>query len=171
MTHTAPLSLYIAASFRHLHTVHLLGSRLRDMGYYMYDWTEKGTPPEGLNAAERREWMDTDNGGGEIFSFCADACHKADLLIYLGASGQDAGVEVGMAYTAGLPILGICGPLEPLGLMLHGAATIWVDTTANALAILKTLMEHAKQGSLSREHIIKHLEAYENLHIRSRRFP
>jgi len=162
MTHTAPLSIYIAASFRHLHTVHLLGSRSRDMGYYIYDWTEKGTPPEGLNAAERREWMDTDHGG-EIFSFCAEACHKADLLIYLGASGQDAGVEVGMAHTAGLPILGIRGPLEPLGLMLHGAATIWVDTTASALAILQTLMEHATQGSspLSRESIKELLKAYE----------
>jgi len=154
MTTSAPLSIYIAASFRHLHTVHLLGSRLRDMGYYIYDWTEKGSPPEGLNAAERREWMDTDHGGG-IFSFCAEACRKADLLIYLGASGQDAGVEVGMAHTAGLPILGIRGPLEPLGLMLHGAASIWVATTANALAILENLMKDAKQSPipLSRENI------------------
>ncbi len=155
------LSVYIAASFRNLHAVHLLSAALQEMGYDILDWTEKGKPPENLNAAKRREWMDTDHGG-EIFSFCANASHNADILIYLGASGQDAGIEVGMAYASGVPILGIRGPLEPLGLMLHGAATMWVDSITNALTIMQSLMDKAQKSKkpLGKEAIQALLKAY-----------
>jgi len=129
------LTVYIASSFKHLHAVRLLGSALRAKDCIILDWTEKAVPPEGLNAAARREWMDTDHGG-EVFTFCASACRDADLVIYLGASGQDAGVEVGIAYGAGLPVLGIRGPLESPGLMLHGAVTRWVDSIENAVSIV-----------------------------------
>ncbi len=91
------LKVYIASSFKNIHAVRLLAKSMRQMGYEILDWTLKATPPEGLNAAKRREWMDTDHGG-EVFSFCAEACKQADFIIYLGTSGQDAGVEVGIAY-------------------------------------------------------------------------
>lgn len=137
--HTWPdraLRVYIAASFKHVHGVRLLGRALRTAGFVVLDWTEMATPPPGLTPAQRRVWMDTDQAGGQVFSFCRDACNDADLLIYFGASGQDAGVEVGMAYGAGLPILGIRGPLEAPGLMLHGAITTWVETIEDALDML-----------------------------------
>ncbi|GHU90054.1 hypothetical protein AGMMS49925_01750 [Deltaproteobacteria bacterium] len=35
-----------------------------------------------------------------------------------------SGVEIGLAVDAGVPVLGIRGPLEGSGLMLHGAVTI-----------------------------------------------
>ena len=131
-------SVYIAGSYRHLHAVQLLARALVLQGYRILDWTEKGTPPEGLNPSQRREWMDTDHGG-EIFTFCACACTGADLVIYLGASGQDAGVEVGLAAAAERPVLGIRGPLESPGLMLYGAVTAWVNSTAEALEITARL--------------------------------
>lgn len=136
--------VYIAASFRHLHAVRLLGRAMRDMGYNILDWTEKATPPEGLNPTERRAWMDTDHGG-EVFAFCAKACKQADFVVYLGTSGQDAGVEVGMAYGAGVPVLGIRGPLEAPGLMLWGAGAVWVETIEEALTLLANVIQ-AWQG-------------------------
>ena len=109
------LKVYIAASFRHLHAARLLGRAIRAMGYGLLDWTELAKPPEGLTPAERRAWMDTDHGG-EVFAFCERACREADFVVYLGASGQDAGVEVGLARAWGVPVLGIRGPLEaPVG--------------------------------------------------------
>jgi len=87
--------------------------------------------------------MDTDQDGGQVYAFCRDACLTADLVIYYGASGQDAGVEVGLAAGTGVPVLGIRGPLEGTGLMLHGAVTAWVDGAEEALDVLARLQAHA----------------------------
>lgn len=84
--------------------------------------------------------MDTDQAGGQVYSFCREACLTADLLIYYGASGQDAGVEIGLANAIGTPILGISGPLEGPGLMLHGAVTAWVHSIEEALAVLEAML-------------------------------
>ncbi len=131
--------VYIAASFRHVHAVQLLSKHLEEHDFEVLDWTKKAALPEGLNPAQRREWMDTDDNGGTVYEFCRNACTTADLVIYLGASGQDAGVEIGMAKANNIPILGIRGPLEAVGLMLHGSCTYWVDTIQNALVVLKQL--------------------------------
>lgn len=135
--------IYIASSFKHMHGVRLLGRELRSYGFSILDWTEKATPPAGLTPSQRREWMDTDIEGGQVFSFCRDACLEADILVYYGASGQDAGVEVGIAYGAGVPVLGIRGPLEAPGLMLHGAMCQWVDSVEEALALMQDIASYA----------------------------
>ncbi len=143
------LKVYIAASFRHLHAARLLGRAIRAMGYGLLDWTELAKPPEGLTPAERRAWMDTDHGG-EVFAFCERACREADFVVYLGASGQDAGVEVGLARAWGVPVLGIRGPLEAPGLMLYGAASVWVESVEAALNLLEQTTEWAGRRAARR---------------------
>lgn len=142
----APLRLYVAGSFRHRHGVRLLGRQLRGMGCEILDWTDKAVPPAGLTPAQRRIWMDTDRDGGAVYAFCRAACLTADLVVYYGASGQDAGVEVGLASGAGVPVLGIRGPLEGPGLMLHGAADAWVDEVDAALDVVAELAAGAAAG-------------------------
>ena len=132
----AALTIYVAGSFKHKHGVRLLGRELRSMGCRLLDWTEKAVPPPGLTPAERRIWMDTDMDGGQVYSFCRDACIKADMVIYYGASGQDAGVEVGLAAGAGVPVLGIRGPLEGL----------WTDSIEEALEVIAALLRHKEEG-------------------------
>ncbi len=88
--------------------------------------------------------MDTDQAGGQVYAFCRKACLTADILIYYGASGQDAGVEVGLASASGVPILGIRGPLEGPGLMLHGAVTAWVEDGEAALDAVQELLSLRK---------------------------
>lgn len=139
-----PFRVYIAASFRHLNGARLLGNELRRLGCEISDWTEMATPPPGLTTAERRIWMDTDKEGGEVFAFCHDACLNSDLVIYYGESGQDAAVEVGLASASGTPVLGIRGPLESPGLMLHGAVSLWVDSAELAIAIVEAELRHRK---------------------------
>jgi len=140
------MTIYVAGSFKHKHGVRLLGRELRSMGCRMLDWTEKAVPPPGLTPAERRIWMDTDLDGGEVYAFCRDACLTADVVIYYGASGQDAGVEVGLAAGAGVPVLGIRGPLEGPGLMLHGAVGGWVDSVEEALDVVAIMIAYARDG-------------------------
>ena len=141
-----PLYAYIAASFKHKHGVRLLGQSMCALGFTLLDWTEKAVPPPGLTPLERRQWMDTDSEGGTVFSFCRDACMTAHLLVYFGASGQDAGVEVGMAHAAGVPVLGIRGPLEAPGLMLHGASDCWTESIEEALVLLEKIARHGQEG-------------------------
>ena len=137
----APLTIYVAGSFKHKHGVRLFCRELAALGCRILDWTEKATPPPGLTPQERRVWMDTDRAGGSVYAFCREACRTADLVVYYGASGQDAGVEVGLATGAGVPVLGIRGPLEAPGLMLHGAGTAWVDSVEEALELVARLTD------------------------------
>lgn len=146
-----PLKIYIAASFKHLHGVQLLGRELRRMGCEILDWTAKAKPPPGLTSAERRIWMDTDQAGGQVFEFCKNACQTADLVIYYGESGQDAGVEIGFAVSCGIPVLGIRGPLESPGLMLHGAVTEWVDSAEDAVNLVRRILENPETDLAGRE--------------------
>lgn len=140
------IRLYIASSFRNLHTVRLFGRALNALDFELLDWTAKAKPPEGLTPAERRMWMDTDHGG-EVFAFCEEACRNADIVVYLGSSGQDAGVEVGIARGSGVPVLGVRGPLEAPGLMLYGAGSIWVEHAEEALNLLQcAAREREKQA-------------------------
>ena len=142
-----PLSIYVAASLRHLHAVRLLHAALRDAvpTVQILDWTEQATPPDGMTPSQRREWFDTELVGGQVYAFCRDSCVNADLVIYLGASGQDAGVEVGMAAAAGVPVLGIRGPLEAPGLMLHGTVSEWVDDALVAVKLVERIA-HCEDG-------------------------
>ena len=141
---TAQLTIYVAGSFKHKHGVRLFCRELVALGCRILDWTEKATPPPGLTPQERRAWMDTDKAGGSVYAFCREACRTADLVVYYGASGQDAGVEVGLATGAGVPVLGIRGPLEAPGLMLHGAGTAWVDSVEEALDLVAGLIAFAR---------------------------
>ena len=123
-----------------------MGRELERVGYVVLDWTIKAAPPPGLTPAERRVWMDTDREGGQVYEFCRKSCVEADLVIYYGASGQDAGVEIGMAAAAGAPILGIRGPLEAPGLMLHGAIASWVNDGLEAVEAAQGLLRIREAG-------------------------
>ena len=47
-------------------------------------------------------------------------------MLYLGDSGKDCAVQVGMAKAIGTPVMGIAGPLEETGLMLRNGVALWV---------------------------------------------
>ena len=122
------LDIYIASSFRNLHLVHSLIHHFKDDRLvHFLDWSKESTPPPKLNTEEKRRWFDSDKGG-EIFTFCKDSVINADLVIYLGDSGKDACLELGMAYASNIPIIGLAGKLETTGLMLNGAVDLWVES-------------------------------------------
>lgn len=176
-----PLAVYTAASFRLLHAVRLFHDALRARipDVRIWDWTDIGTPPQGLTPEQRRQWFapavatqeatdgdsnwpygkevssttvairkarrlandwrDSERQGGQVYRFCRDACASADVVVYLGHSGQDAGVEVGLAVGAGVPVIGVAGPLEAPGLMLHGAVNLWCRDIREAVSLLSRL--------------------------------
>lgn len=128
------MKIYIASSARNMHGVQLLRDLLTGRGHLILDWTSLAPPlADHLTPEERRAALDSDERG-EIFKFCAEACARADLLIYLGPAGQDAACEVGMAYAAGVPVYGLAAPTEKPGLILTRAVSRWFATAKELLA-------------------------------------
>lgn len=128
------MNIYIASSFRNLHAVQLLTAMLEDSGHTVFDWTRLAPPLAGsLTPEQRRAALDADEYG-DIFAFCTQACASVDLVIYLGAAGQDSACEVGIAYAAGVPVYGLAGPLETPGTILSRAVSRWCDGATGLLA-------------------------------------
>jgi len=55
--------------------------------------------------------------GEEKFKFDTDSAMTSNLVIYIGPSGTDAWAEVGAAWAAGVPVLGLWAKGEQAGLM------------------------------------------------------
>ena len=91
------------------------------------DWTERELPlprsplSGAMALRERNRTLDR-----QFFSFCADACMSADLVVCLG-TGQETVIQAGMAYMAGIPVLGIRDPQTEPGFMMEGCIARWVS--------------------------------------------
>ena len=116
--------IYICSSASNLEAIRALRDELVLAGHTVPDWTP--FLPEPGPYFNMRKDHDPD---GKIFAFCSQACGSSDLVIYLGPSGQDAGVELGIAETAGVPIWGIIGRGEAPGLMVKGCVDKWFTDT------------------------------------------
>lgn len=131
------LKIYIMSSFRNRAAVQLLTSHLADMGHEVMDWTRLAPPiPSGIPVEQRRRMFDGDEYG-DIFTFCVEAVGSMDLGIYLGESGQDAGAEVGLAYGAGAPVIGLAGPLEAPGTIVSGMVKRWCEDVKTLLCAVE----------------------------------
>jgi hypothetical protein len=127
------MKIYIAASFKNLHAVHLLQNALEERRHTVFDWTKLQPPlPESMSVEERRKELDTDERG-EIYTYCSGACGMVDLVIYLGPAGQDAACEVGIATYSGVTVWGLQGPLEAPGLILKRAVHRWFTSVGEML--------------------------------------
>ena len=113
------MRIYIAASWKHQHAVEMLTERLEEAGHTVLSWLREGRPEEAfLSRRELAHFINSDEGK-RVFDFCADSATGCDLVVYLGPSGCDAWAEVGAAYGAGVPILGLLAKAEDVGLMRH----------------------------------------------------
>jgi len=98
-----------------------------------------------MKPEDRRAALDADERGN-IFIFCTEACAQADLVIYLGASGQDSACEVGIAFGAGVPVYGLAGALEVPGTILSKAVTSWYSDSAALLEAVDALSTNLFEG-------------------------
>lgn len=113
------MRIYIAASWKHQHAVEMLTERLEEKGHEVLSWLREGRPEEAfLSRLELTAFINSSEGR-RIFHFCSSSACEADLLIYIGPSGCDAWAEVGAAFGAGVPVLGLLSKSEEVGLMRH----------------------------------------------------
>ena len=113
------MHIYIAASFKHQHAVEMLTDRIEGLDMEVLSWLREGRPEEAFLSRRELEHFILSAEGQRVFKFCAESATKADLVIYLGPSGCDAWAEVGAAYGAGVPVLGLLAKAEEVGLMRH----------------------------------------------------
>ena len=112
------LTIYIASSWKNQHAVEMLTERLRASGHIVLSWVENNHGEDQAKVSDEpfERWVDSERGR-RAFVYDTDGATKSDLVIYVGPSGCDAWAEVGAAWAARRPILGLWGKGEPVGLM------------------------------------------------------
>jgi hypothetical protein len=125
------LKIYIASSWKNQHAVEMLTDRLRNKGHDVISFVEKAVSDEGRSGIrfDVEAWIHSQEGL-EKFTYDIHGATKADLVIYVGPSGTDAWAEVGAAFGAGVPIIGLWSKGEPAGLMRHMMARWFRDFRA-----------------------------------------
>jgi hypothetical protein len=96
----------------------MLTALLRDKGHTVLSFVENNHG-EGHGAEKPipfEEWVRTTKAE-QSFVYDTDGATKSDIVVYIGPSGTDAWAEVGAAWAAGVPIIGLWAKGEQAGLM------------------------------------------------------
>lgn len=109
------MKIYIASSWKNKHGVEMLTALLRERGHEVTSWIEN-CDKEGTADFVFEEWVGMPEAE-RCFLYDVRGATGADLLIYYGPGGKDACAELGAAWQAGVPVLGLWAKGEDLGLM------------------------------------------------------
>ena len=137
-----PLTVYVAASWKHQVAVELLTDELRRRGCRVLSFVENNHGEQKGHAALAEdgrpipfdEWVWSDRGF-RSFGYDTGGATGADLVIYLGPSGTDAWAEVGAAWATGVPIVGLWCKGEQAGLMRR--MVTWTQDVHELLGALR----------------------------------
>lgn len=113
------MKIYIASSWKNQHAVEMLTALLRDKNHEVISWVENNYGEDHNHVTKKFSFEDWVNSteADQSFEFDTNGATKSDLVIYLGPSGKDACAEIGAAWAAGVPIIGLYAKGEDLGLM------------------------------------------------------
>ena len=113
------MRIYIASSWKNQHAVELITVRLRDCGHEVESFVEQAVAAEGRGENLKFDvtaWIASPSGEAK-FRYDTKWATQSDCVIYVGPSGTDAWAEVGAAWAANVPILGLWAKGEQAGLM------------------------------------------------------
>jgi hypothetical protein len=130
------MTIYIASSWKNQHAVEMLTVLLRDDGHEVLSFVENnyGEGAAGEKPASFEEWLQTPMAD-QSFDYDTEGATQADLVIYISPSGIDAWAEVGAAWAAGRPIIGLWAKGEQAGLMRK--MVTWTHSFRELLTLLK----------------------------------
>lgn len=113
------MTIYIASSWKNQHGVEMLTAILREKGHTVISWIENNYGEDHNHVTKKFDfetWVNSDEAV-QSFEFDTNGATTSDLVIYYAPSGKDACAEMGAAWAAGVPILGLYAKGEYLGLM------------------------------------------------------
>lgn len=120
------MDIYIASSWRNQHAVEMLTDRLRERGHRVQSFVEYDSGySTDLSNKGFNHWVNGE-GGRKTFEYDSKSAMSANLVIYIGPSGCDAWAEVGLAYAAGVKVIGLSGKGEQIGVMRY-LVSEWFD--------------------------------------------
>ncbi len=124
------MKIYIASSVSNNTAVELVTMLCHDRGHEVFSFNERSKDvrkniKRAIEAGSSVELLEMrDRWKEAAFDYSVENARKADLLIYLGPSGCDSWAEVGMAWAAGVPVLGIRSEGDVIDVM--GFMVNWV---------------------------------------------
>jgi hypothetical protein len=124
------VKIYIASSWKNRHAVELLTLLLRKRGYTVLSFVENENF-ESAKSIPFAEWVWSEMGA-RSFEYDTRSASTADFVIYIGPSGCDAWAEVGLAIGKGVPVYGLWGKDDQIGLMRR-LVNVWFKTYAELL--------------------------------------
>ena len=153
------MQIYIISSWKNQVTVESLTKILRENKHEVLSFVEKNynlgfghKKPENFE-----EWVETKDAL-EVFEYDTNAATKSDLVIYIGPSGMDAGVELGLAYSFNIPIIGFKAKGEQLGLM-RKVVTYWIEHLDELFPLIEKIRENIiKNRDIVHLSLIKHYD-------------
>jgi hypothetical protein len=136
------MKIYIASSWRNQHGVEMLTLLLRSHGHEVLSWVENNYGEFHNHVSKKlpfEEWVNSDESN-QSFKFDTDGASTCDLFIYYAPGGQDACVELGIAFANHIPIIGLWAKGENLGLM-RKACKFWYKRFDHIISHIKSLEE------------------------------
>jgi len=133
------MKIYISASWKHQHAVEMLTERLRRYGHEVISFVEEAVDTENYNDLkfDLTTWI-ASKDGEKKFDYDTNAAIFSDLVIYIGPSGTDAWAEVGAAWGANVPVIGLWAKGEQAGLMRR--MVTWYYSVDELLEAVKGLV-------------------------------
>lgn len=138
------MNIYIASSWKNQHAVVMLTQLLRDRGYEVLSFVENnyGEGHGPVKPVPFEQWVETEKAD-QSFKYDTEGATSSDMVIYIGPSGTDAWAEVGAAWTAGRPVLGLWAKGEQAGLMRK--MVYWMPDYKALLTAVDTVRVTAEQ--------------------------
>ncbi len=134
------MKIYIASSWKNQHGVEMLTVLLRERGHEVVSWIENNYGELAtIRNLSFEKWMETD-GATRSFVFDTDGAKTCDVMIYYGPAGQDAAAEAGIAWSAGVPIIGLWAKGEGLGLM-RKMMICWCENYRDVMSVVAKMNE------------------------------
>lgn len=147
------MKIYIASSWKNQHAVEMLTGLLETKDYEVISFVRKAVDDE--KRANLRfdveEWIASKDGETK-FLYDTEGATQSDLVIYIGPSGTDAWAEVGAAWGAGVPILGLWSKGEQAGLMRR-MMDAWFDDYRSLINAVREFVPPNNFSYTELEHI------------------
>lgn len=134
------MKIYIASSWKNQHAVEMLTAMLRENHHEVISWVENNYGENHNHVTKKfsfEEWVNSPEANQSL-EFDTNGATKSDMVIYLGPSGKDACAEVGAAWAAGVPVIGLFAKGEDLGLM-RKMMTKWYSRYTEVLTAVEQI--------------------------------
>lgn len=126
----------------------MLTDMLRQRQHDVISFVEKAVTDEGRGNLkfDVDAWIASDDGLSK-FEYDTNGATKSDLVIYIGPSGTDAWAEVGAAWAAKRPIIGLWAKGEQAGLMRRMVS--WCSDFRELLTAVDTVAQVFREAQMT----------------------